>query len=397
MNREQIKECGTQLAEFHEEFAPLFYEKRQSACARKMLHGLLLDDVRATAAQIGRSVPGADLRGIQHFVGLSSWNHRPIIEKHQEVVARHIGHPEGVLVCDESGFPKKGNKSVGVARQWCGRLGKRENCQVGVFVAYVSDKGHALVDEDLYLPREWADDTNRRREAGVPEEVEFRTKPQIALERILQAHRGPLPFRWVTCDDLYGHSGEFRDGLDRAGLLFVAEVPCDTRVWTNRPRLRPPGGGQRGRPRTTWNLHPDAADPTRVDKIAQEAEEWTHIQAREGAKRPIRSAWAALRVYPWRDGLPGPERWLLIEHRHDGEKKYYLSNAGPDASLRQMVQVAKREWFVEQCFRECKSEIGLDELEVRKWRGWHHHMTMCMLAHGFVTIFRNRIKKGATS
>lgn len=137
--------------------------------------------------------------------------------------------------------------------------------------------------------------------------------------------------------------------------------------------------------------------PTRADKIAQDAEEWTYIQAREGAKRPIRSAWAALRVYPWRSGLPGPERWLLIEHRHDGEKKYYLSNAGPEASLERMVQVAKREWFVEQCFRECKSEIGLDELEVRKWQGWHHHMTMCMLAHGFVTIFRNRLKKGATS
>lgn len=386
------------MAEFHGRFAPLFYEKRQSACARKMLHGLLLDGVRATAAQTARAVPGGDVRAMQHFVGLSSWDHRPIIQEHQAVVAEHLGHPEGVLVTDESGFPKKGDKSVGVARQWCGRLGKTENCQVGVFLAYISPHGHALVDEELYLPRQWAEDPERRREAHVPEDVEFRTKPEIALERIRFAHEGPLPFRWVSADDLYGQNGDFRDGVDQLGLGFVLEVPCKTKMWTEMPPLRgPQEEPDRGRPRTRWSVAPDAPSPRRADELIEHATDWQEITVRQGTKKPIRSRWAALRVRPWRDGLPGQERWLLIEHEGGDSYKYYLSNAGPETPLRTMAKVAKKEWFVEQCFREAKSEIGLDEFEVRKWQGWHHHMSMCMLAHGFVAIARMRWEKGALS
>jgi SRSO17 transposase len=245
------------------------------------------------------------------------------------------------------------------------------------------------------LPEEWISDEARREEAEIPEDVGFRTKPEIALERIRCAAQGPLPFGWVSGDERYGQPGYFRDGLDDLDLQFVLEVPCTTKVWTEMPPLLGPEDWQGdGRPPTGWRLSPDAPSPRRAEELIDEATDWRKITVRQGTKKPIRSAWAAFRVYPWRDGLPGDERWLLIEHEGGDQYKYYLSNAGPDTALERMAQVAKQEWFVEQCFREAKDEIGLDEFEVRKWRGWHHHMTMCMLAHSFVAILRHRWKKG---
>ena len=397
MKPEQIKQCTRQLVEFHGRFAPLFYEKRQAHWAYKWLHGLLLDGVRKNAAKLARVVPGGNVQSMQQFMSDSPWDHRAVIKELQAVAAENLADPQAVLVCDETGFAKKGEKSVGVARQYSGTLGKVDNCQVGVQLAYISSKGRTLVDEDVYLPKQWARDKKRRKEAGVPKWVKFRTKPQIALDLIRDAAEGPLPFRWVSCDDIYGANGEFRDGLQELGLLYVCEVPCSTKLWTQRPPVREPGPGLHGRPRTKRTLGPDAPRAVEARKLAKRIENWRWITTREGAKKPIRSAWSAMRVWPWRDGLPGRESWLLIERTNEGEHKYYLCNASAETALEQLAEVAKKEWFVEQCFRDAKQEVGLDEFEVRKWRGWHHHMVMCMLAYLFLTLLRIRWKKRAFS
>lgn len=386
-----------QLKEFQRRFAPLFYEKRQVHWSQKWLHGLLMEGVRKTAASLARAVPGGDRQAMHHFIGESGWDHRAVIRELQAMVSEKIAHPEAILVVDETGFPKKGDKSVGVKRQYSGTLGKVGNCQIGVLCAYVSPKGRALVDEELYLPKEWASDKHRSKEAEVPTEVKFRTKPQLALQMIEGAAEGPLPVRWVACDDLYGQSGEFRDGVQELGLLFVAEVPSDTKVWTEMPPLAEPGPLERGRPRTKVRLSAEAPKAVQVRHLRDQIEQWQYVTVRKGSKKPIRSAWATLRVYPWRDGLPGRERWLLIERTGKDQHKYYLSNAPADTPLRDMARVAKEEWFVEQCFRNAKQQTGLDDYEVRKWKGWHHHITMCLLALWFLTLTQCEQKKRASS
>jgi hypothetical protein len=270
-------------------------------------------------------------------------------------VAEGIGDPEAIFVVDDSGVPKKGEKSVGVARQYSGTLGKVDNCQVGVYEAYVRPLGQCLVEEDLYLPEDWCQNQRRRQEAEIPPDVSFRTKPQIALRQLERADEGPLPFEWVTCDDLYGQNGAFRDGVDDLGLRYVAEVPCSTKVWTERPPLKGPGPSGGGRPREKWTLADDAPTAMEVQKLAAEATGWEPIRTRKGTKKPILSEWVALRVYPWRDGMPGEQRWLFLERRPSGEHKYYLSNAGTKATKEKMAHVASAEWFVEQCFRDAKT------------------------------------------
>ena len=393
MKEEEITQCADLLQQFHGQFAPIFYDRRQADTSAKVLHGLLLNGVRANAAKTARAVPGVNVDSVQHFMGRSPWDHRPIIGQLHHLTAHHIGHPEAILAVDDSGFAKKGNKSVGVKRQYSGTLGKVDNCQIGVYAAYLSPLGRCLVDEELYLPTEWCEDKQRREEAQIPKHVQFQTKPELALRQIERAHEGPLPFQWVACDDLYGQNGAFRDGVDDLGLRYVAEVPCSTKVWTEHPPLKGPGPSGGGRPREQWSLRADAPDPQTVEDVAASLTDWQLVRCRRGTKKPIRSEWAARRVYPWRDGMPGRQRWLLIQRPPDDENKYYLSNVGPEVSIEKLAQVASKEWFVEQCFRDEKTEIGLDEYEVRKWHGWHHHMTMCMLALAFLTFVQQSWEK----
>jgi len=397
MKPEQIEQCAEQFVEFHRRFAPLFYEKRQAHWSAKVLHGLLLDGVRKNAAKIARAVPNAKAKALQHFMSQSSWDHHPLIEQLQAVVSETLADPEGILVTDDTGFAKKGDKSAGVKRQYSGTLGKVDNCQIGVFLAYVSRRGKALIDEELYLPKEWARDKKRRKEAGVPRYVKFRTKQELALQMIKRAAEGPLPALWVACDDFYGRDGELRDSLEELEFLFICEVPSKTKVWTELPPLAEPGPSGRGRPRTKVRISAKAPKALEVRRVRHQIEQWQYVTVRKGSKKPIRSAWAALRVYPWRDGLPGKQRLLLIERTEEDGQKYYLSNAPAETPLKKLAEVAKQQWFVEQCFRDAKGQVGLDEFEVRKWRGWHHHMTMCMLALCFLLLLQQNWKKGGFS
>jgi len=393
MKPEQIQQCADELVEFHRRLAPLFYEKRQAHWCQKWLHGLLLDGVRKNASGVARAVPDANVQAMQQFLTDSTWQRAPLIEQLQVMAQEALGEPDGILVCDDTGFAKKGNESVGVGRQYSGTLGKVDNCQIGVFLAYVTGKGRALVDGGLYLPKDWARDRARRRKAGVPRGVRFQTKAALALEMIEHAASGALSVRWVTCDDGYGRDGGFRQSLADLGLLYVCEVPSDQKVWCELPRLPERAPGQTGRPSTRRQAVPGAPRSQKVRELAGQIGAWRHIQVRGGTKKPVASDWAALRIWPSRKRAPGPEAWLLQE-RGDAGTKYYLSNAPAETPLETMARVAKREWYVEPCFRDLKQEVGLGDYEARKWRAWHHHMTLCMLAGLFLTLVQRKWQKG---
>lgn len=394
MTPRQIEKCAEQLEAFHERLGPLFADKRQRPWYRRWIHGLLLDGVRKNAAELARVVPGGEVQAMQQFLTDSTWPWEPVIGELQAMAQETLGEPDGVLVCDDTGFPKKGTESVGVARMYSGTMGKVDNCQIGVFAAYVSAKGRSVVDARLYLPQQWARDRARRQKVGVPKGVRFRTKAQLAVEMIQQAAAGPLSIRWVTCDDAYGRDGGFRESVADLGLLFVCEVPSDQRVWTELPTLPARSQGQMGRPRTRAHMAPGAPRPRKVRDLVEEIDSWQHIQARQGAKKPIAAYWGALRVWPSAKRAPSAESWLVVE-RSEAAQKYYLSNAPVQTPVKTMARVAKQEWFVEACFRDLKQEVGLAHYEARKWSSWHHHVTLCLLAGLFLTMIRTKWKKRA--
>lgn len=396
MKPRQILKCAGQLKAFHDRLAPLFRDKRQPIWCQRWIHGLLLDGVRKNATAVARAVPAGNVQAMQQFLSDSTWEAGPLIGELQAMAQEALGEPDGILVCDDTGFRKKGTESVGVARQYSGTLGKVDNCQIGVFLAYVTGKGRALVDARLYLPKQWARDRARRSKAGVPKGVRFRTKPALALEMIEGAAAGALSVLWVTCDDGYGRDGGLRQSLADLGLLYVCEVPSDQKVWSELPMLPERLPGQTGRPRTRAHAAAGAPKSQKVRELAGGIEAWRRIQVRRGTKKPVASHWASVRIWPSRKRAPGPEQWLLME-RSDAGTKYYLSNAPAEMSLEAMARVAKREWYVEPCFRDLKQEVGLCDYEARKWRAWHHHMTLCMLAGLFLTLVQTKWQKGGSA
>jgi len=301
------------------------------------------------------------------------------------------------LIVDESGIPKCGDKSVGVARQYCGATGKIDNCQVAVYLAYAGPGGHTLLDERLYLPEdEWANDPARRKEAGVPEDVVFRTKPELALELI--RHVGPkIRHGWVTFDEGYGKDPDFLSGLEELGERYIGEVPKSCRGWLRRPEVQGPGAGRRGRRTSKPRVAPGQPEPQTVEEIAAAlpASAWKRLQFREGTKGVQVAHFAAIRLVVERDDLPGPELWLVIERSCDQAPyiKYYLSNAGRDCPLLELAQAGHNRWPIEDCFLRGKQELGLDDYEVRGWRGFHHHMTLVMLAMWFLVLQSRRLGK----
>ena len=290
---------------------------------------------------------------------------------------------------------KCGDKSVGVARQYCGASGKIDNCQVGVFLTYASRHGHTLLDTRLYLPKEeWADDAARRQAAGVPPEVVFRTKPELAAELVLGPGQG-IRHSWVTFDEGYGKDPGFLSRLEEAGEQYIGEVPKSLRVWLERPIVEEPGRSRSGRPRHKPRVRADQPASQTVEQVAAAlpARAWRRLAFREGTKGTQYAELARLRVVVERDDLPGPELWLLLERSLDQEAKvkYYLSNAAPAVPLLSLVQVGHTRWPVEDCFLQGKQEVGLDAYEVRGWLGWHHHMTLVMMALWFLKLETRRL------
>jgi SRSO17 transposase len=376
------------LERFVEPFAVSLLSSEQRLHLWEYVAGLFSDVKRKNAETIAY-LHDRDRQGMQKFIGQSRWDHRPLIGELARQAGAELGEPDGVLVFDPSAFNKQGTESVGVARQWCGRLGKVDNCQVGVYLGYVSRKEHALVDVRLYLNKEWAKDKRRRKKCGVPREIRFRTRHALALE-MLAEHGAVLPHAWIAGDDEMGRSSAFRRDLRALEERYLLAVPSNTLV--RDLDAEPPAYGGRGRrPQVPF---------TRVDRwcAALPEDAWTTIDVRDGARGPLVVQAVKTRVLAKTDRRRnGPEETLVVlrEAQGDGTMKhdYYLSNASPETALIEFARVAKAEHRIEECLERAKSEAGLAQYQVRNWIGWYHHHTLSLLATWFLTQEDRRGKK----
>ena len=403
MTPKDLRQALPLFEEFLERFAPLLVDDQRTESRKERfkvyIRGLLLDaESTKTAESIALKVHGdpSQVRMTQVFLGRSAWADDPLRAELVRWVDQELGSEAGTLIVDESSIPKCGDKSVGVARQYCGATGKIDNCQTGVYLAYASAAGHTLLDERLYLPEEWARDGARRTEAGVPEGVVFRTKPELAFELIRTV--GPkIRHGWVTFDEAYGKDPEFLSGLEDLGERYIGEVPKTCRGWLRRPKVEEPQGGRHGRPRNKPRVAAGQPKPQTVEEIAAAlpAGAWKRLCFREGTKGTQVARFAAVRFVAERNDLPGPELWLVIERSCDQAPyiKYYLSTASPNCPLLEMAQAGHNRWPVEDSFLRGKQEVGLDDYEVRGWRGFHHHMTLVMLSLWFLVLQTRRLGK----
>jgi SRSO17 transposase len=404
LTTKDIEELPTELEQYAATYQELFRRREQKEHYRTYLEGLMLDVPNKSVETMMLNLKGDDanaIRNMQHFLSEGSWQDQAILQRHWQEVRRDLGDENGVLIGDDSGFPKQGQESVAVKRQWCGQLGKRANCQVGVFLGYASPQGRTLLDRRLYLPREWVEDetyAQRRQKCGVPPEISFQTKPALLLAMVKAVKAaGTLPFRWLTCDEAYGRDSAF---LDQVGeyVWYFAEVDHDTRVWLQRPQTAVPDWSGQGRQPTRLQLVAGEPEAQAVSLIAASlpADAWTRHTIKEGSKGTIEADLAARCVVAVRDGLPGPQVWLILRRNPStGEVKYFLSNAPLQTQLVTFAWVSGMRWPIETCFEEGKQELGLGDYQLRSWTGWHHHMTLCILAHFFLVRLQIRLKDKA--
>jgi SRSO17 transposase len=358
-----VHRWADQLDDLVARIAPRFSRIEPRRRARAYLQGLLAPLERKNGWHLAEAAGDASPDGVQDFLARMHWDAEAVRDDLGAYVVEHLGDPEAVLVLDETGFVKKGDKSVGVKRQYSGTAGRIENSQIGVFLAYASRHGHALIDRALYLPDTWAFDAARRAEAGVPEEIRFTTKPKLGQAMLKRAFEAGVPCAWVVGDCLYGADHQTRRLIEAHGRGYVLAVTSAQRLGL--------------KPVEDW-----------LEDVP--ARGWTRLSAGDGAKGPRLYDWAYL---PY--GIP-PAGWQsgLLIRRKKGPKgqphqfTFYLTWAPAGTPLSMLVRIAGMRWTIESCFEEAKGETGLDEYEVRSWTGWHRHITLSMLAHAYLTIVR---------
>jgi len=376
------------LTNFVEPFAELLIQPAQRQHTADYMTGLVSDLERKNVESIAYR-HDQDRRNLQHFIGGAEWDHEPLMMELARQVGAELGEDDGVIVFDPSAFPKQGKKSVGVARQWCGRLGKVDNCQVAIYMAYVSRIDHALVNTRLYLPKEWASDRARRKAAGVPRKVRFQTRHEQALE-MLKEQGDLLPHAWIAGDDEMGRNARFRRDLNHRREQYLLAVPCDTLV--RDLEAEPPQYQGRG---AVPKLPFRRVDQWR-DSLPDDA--WTRINVRDGEKGPLEVEVATCRVQTKiNQRVMKYEETLVIIRSLDeeGVTKYdfYFSNAPRDTSIKEFARVALAAHRIEEAIKRGKSETGLSQYEVRNWRGWHHHQVLSLIATWFLVTESHRGKK----
>ena len=401
LSEEDVVGLAEELVAYHAEFAELFFRREQQQWGLIYAEGLLHPDLQKSVEPLALSLEGGNVRAMQRFIGDGAWDDEAILHKHRVLVAESLGAPDGVLIVDGTDFPKKGRHSVGVARQYCGATGKVDNCQASVFLAYASSQDHTLLDRRLYVPEEWFAEASRERweRCGIPDDVAFRTKPQLAWEMIEAVVESPvLPIAWVACDEAFGNNPEFLGNLERAELRYLAEVPVSTLVWRERPETEVPSAKTVGRPPSRRRVVVETPPPLRVDQLAAQLplSAWRKRRVKDGEKGPIEAQFARRRVVAVRDKLPGPEVWVVFRRSlsQPPELKVFLSNAPTDTPLGELVRVSGMRWAIETCFEEAKGSLGMAEYQTRSWRGWHHHMTLVILALHFLVRLQRKHKRG---
>lgn len=380
-----VEETLRQLSRFAGSFAPFFYRKEQARLARMYLEGLSSDLHRKSIEPIAIA-HHHPRQSLQRFVGQGKWKDDDVRSELHRQVGATLGDPHGILVLDSSGFPKKGEHSVGVARQWCGRLGKEDNCQVGVFLGYVGRGSYTLLDGDLYLPHEWTRSRARLDSCQVPRTTGFRTKLAIS-EDLLARVGSKLPHEWIVGDDEFGRPAHFRRTLRRRGERYLLGVAPNTLVRDLAAPVPDRVPGQTGRP------HKVPIVSMKSWAEAQPPSAWTRVLVRGGEKGPLEVEVAFTPVSTRSDAKMGPRELLVVTRTIDStpEYKYFLSNAQASTSPEILARVASTRHWIEQCFEVSKDDIGMDHYEVRSWLGWQHHMTMSFLAHWFLTLEHRRL------
>lgn len=399
--RRDTRHARNRFDAYYSSFTEHFKTKTRNviAQAKKYLHGNLAVKERGTMTNIAKTLPDCNNQSLQHFISNSLWDEQGLIEHIQDDVVKLIGNKEnGSIHLDESGFPKQGNNSVGVKRQYCGRLGKIENCQVGVYLGYVNGNRRTLIDKRLYIPEDWINDPIRRERCGIPDDLTFKTKAELGLEMLLAAKHRNIPFGWVGMDCHYGEQPWFLTELEREGIIYIADIPCDTRVWLSKPDVGiPEKNGIRGRNPTVKKILSDDT-PLRVDNLADEMDpsQWHRVFLRDSERKEIWCKLACLRVYPVQDKLPGKECWLIIR-RNEGENetKYQFSNAPLETSVEKLGQMSCSRYWMERALQDAKGDAGMADYEVRGYIGWNHHMAMTFLAMLFLLDMQDEWKSKA--
>lgn len=376
---------------------------------RSYCTGLLLPGERKSIEPLAARLAPHDVRrvhqSLHHFVANAPWSDEALLERvrHSVLPMMKRNGPIVAWIVDDTGFPKKGTHSVGVVRQYCGQVGKQENCRIAVSLSLATEQASLPIAWRLYLPETWAQDRKRRKETGIPREVTFATKTAIALQQIRKAVEEEVIPAPVLADAAYGNDSQFREGLTELGLEYVVGVQKSTTVW--RPGEAPrPAKRWKGRGRPPTLLRRDKNhQPISVKQLAESlaASAWENVSWREGTKQRLRSRFAALRVRVahrdyWRSELPA-EEWLLIEWPTEESEptKYWLATLSAEAKFAALVKLAKHRWIIERDYEELKQELGLGHYEGRGWRGFHHHGTLCIAAYGFLVAERSRFSPSA--
>jgi SRSO17 transposase len=381
---------GQRFMDFCDRFADHFHQRTRTVetSAQQYVRGLIQAETK-NMERMEEVIPDADHQALQHMLSESAWSERAVLDQVAQDAHRLLGgHEDRALLMDDSGVPKKGTQSVGVGRQWCGQLGKVDNCQVGVFAALSQGTEATLIDARLFLPEAWTTDAARCQAAGVPNRQRvFQRKTDLALTMILHARHQGIGFAWVGFDGFYGNDPAFLRALEAQGEIFVADVHKDQRIYLSDPQpIVPPPAHPRGRPPSALQAQTPAL---RVDHWAEQQppSAWQPVTLRDGTKGALRVAILHQRVWVW-DGEDAQARlWHLIVRRERDtptEVKYSLSNAPADMPLSRLAFMQGQRYWVERALQTSKQDVGLGDYQVRGWRGWHHHMALVMMAMLFL-------------
>jgi SRSO17 transposase len=355
------------LEDLHERITRHFARREVRDTSLHYLEALLGRIDRKNCWQMAEAAGDETPDGMQRLLRKARWNAGEVRDDLRNYVVEYLGEPDGVLIIDETGFIKKGKKSVGVQRQYSGTAGKIENCQIGVFLAYFTNKGKAFIDREIYLPKEWVEDKARCQEADIPQGVKFATKPELAKEMLERAFKAGVPCKWVTGDEVYGNNRDLRRWLEENRRSYVLAVASNQHVWW-------------------WDYR-----QLRVNSLLAEiaTDEWERINIGAGSKGPRVYDWGWVKLPSLGPILPeGFGRWLLVRRsiENPDEIAYFLAAGAERISLDELAQVAGKRWGIEVAFEEAKGEAGLDEYEVRKWESWYRHITLSLLAHAYLVV-----------
>jgi SRSO17 transposase len=401
MDAFQIKQVGRGVEAFLEEFSDCFgrcdTESYLAVYVRGQNSNLQRKSVEPMALQAG--IPP---RSLQAFLSLLNWDEERVVDRVQQIVMRDHGHRWAIGSVDETGCPKKGHHTATVQHQWCGRTGKVDNCVVSVHLGYTLGGFHCLLDSDLFLPKSWANDPAKREEAGIPEEVIHRSKPEMALAQIRRARANGVRVAAWTFDEHYGQSYAFLDGLDALAQSYVAEVPSSFCGWAVYPKLvyraRPQEMHRGGRKRPIPRLAGGAAKASQVGDLlghspAFRDQPWTAVQLKEGEKGPMVREVKVIRFWMQRDGLPTRAHWLIVARNPEEPEtiKFFVSNAPAGTPIEWLVYVGYSRWSIERCFEEDKDQLGFDHFEVRGWKAIHRHMYLTQVSHLYLNKAREKL------